>query len=249
MRFRPFGNGVLNAMVIGRDINVVAGFATLVAHYTYASNLFSTNFWISGAIALVMGGALTMVGGNTVNSNLMQVQLGWCCQLGSYFGVMATIGWGYTSTNGLLFRQNGGQFGVLLGFAYMTGFVQGRAWGVAVVFGPGQSYAVASGLYNWQGGATCSYAISTAFFGVGGSNYIGSGQGIFNLVPAIRTVVTQSNVRTCASLYLMSFLLSVSVCLRLGFCVSFGLVSLSLYVCLSVSICLSADEPVWVLQK
>ena len=24
---------------------------------------------------------------------------------------MATIGWGYTSTNGVLFRHNGGQFG------------------------------------------------------------------------------------------------------------------------------------------
>jgi len=129
MRFRPFGNGVL---VIGRDTNVVAGFATLVAHYTYASNLFSTNFWISGAICLVMGGALTMVGGNTVNSHLMQVQLGWCCQLGTYFDVLATIGWGYTSTNGLLFCENGGQFGVLLGFAYMTGFVQGRAWVSAI---------------------------------------------------------------------------------------------------------------------
>lgn len=83
MRFRPFGNGILNAMVIGRDINVVAGFATLVAHYTYAGNLYSVNYFISGAIGLVMGGVLTMVGGNTINSNLMQVQLGWCCQLGT----------------------------------------------------------------------------------------------------------------------------------------------------------------------
>ena len=82
MRFRPFGNGILNAMVIGRDINMVAGMATLVAHFTYASNLYSTNFFISGAIALVMGGALTMVGGNTINSNLMQLQIGWSCQLG-----------------------------------------------------------------------------------------------------------------------------------------------------------------------
>ena len=83
MRFRPFGNGILNAMVIGRDINVVAGFATNVAHYTYAGNLFSVNYFISGAISLVMGGVLTMVGGNTINSNLMQVQLGWSCQLGT----------------------------------------------------------------------------------------------------------------------------------------------------------------------
>ena len=83
MRFRPFGNGILNAMVVGRDINVVAGFATLVAHYTYAGNLWSCNFFISGSIALVMGGVLTMVGGNTINSNMMQVQIGWCCQLGT----------------------------------------------------------------------------------------------------------------------------------------------------------------------
>ena len=105
-------------------------------------------------------------------------------------GVLATIGWGYTSTNGLLFRQNGGQFGVskwlsrffhhvhterakqnafthahthsisllthlpthllprppaVTGVAYMTGFVQGRAWGCAVVIGTyGSSVAVAS---------------------------------------------------------------------------------------------------------
>ena len=138
MRFRPFGNGILNAMVIGRDINVVAGFATLVAHYTYAGNLFSVNLFISGAIALVMGGVLTMVGGNTINSNLMQVQVGLVCQIGAYAGTFASIGWAYTSCNGLLFRQNGGQFGVVLGFSYMTGFVQGRAWGLGTVFGPGQ---------------------------------------------------------------------------------------------------------------
>lgn len=138
MRFRPFGNGILNAMVIGRDVNVVAGFATLLGHYTYAGNLFSVNLFISGAIALVMGGVLTMVGGNTINSNLMQVQIGVVCQIGAYAGTFASIGWGYTSTNGLLFRQNGGQFGVVLGFSYMTGFVQGRAWGLGTVFGPGQ---------------------------------------------------------------------------------------------------------------
>lgn len=51
MRFRPFGNGILNAMVIGRDINVVAGFATLVAHYTYAGNLFSVNFFFLKSLA------------------------------------------------------------------------------------------------------------------------------------------------------------------------------------------------------
>lgn len=95
MRFRPFGNGILNAMVIGRDINVVAGFATLVAHYTYAGNLYSVNLFISGSIALVMGGVLTMVGGNTVNSNLMQVQIGWCCQIGSCESACCWWGWGW----------------------------------------------------------------------------------------------------------------------------------------------------------
>lgn len=83
MRLRLFGNPILNAMVIGRDINVVAGFATLVGHITYAGNLWSCNYFISGSIALVMGGVLTMVGGNTINSNLMQVQIGWVCQLGT----------------------------------------------------------------------------------------------------------------------------------------------------------------------
>ena len=79
------------------------------------------------------------------------------------------------------------------GSYYKTGFVQGRAWGVAVVFGPGQTYANAAGVYNWHGGATCSYAISVAFFGVGASNYIGSGQAVFNGIPQIRTVVTTSS--------------------------------------------------------
>ena len=79
------------------------------------------------------------------------------------------------------------------GSYYKTGFVQGRAWGVAVVFGPGQTYANAAGVYNWHGGATCSYAISTAFFGVGASNYIGSGQAVFNGIPQVRTSVTSSS--------------------------------------------------------
>lgn len=107
-----------------------------------------------------------------------------------------------------------------MGSAYMTGFVQGRAWGIATVFGthclwidllrrtfivnailrfsligPGQTYVAGVGVYNWHGGATCSYAISTAFFGVGGSLYDGAGQVLLNGIAQISTAITQSNVR------------------------------------------------------
>lgn len=77
----------------------------------------------------------------------------------------------------------------------MTGFVQGRAWGVAIVTGPGQTYIAGEGIYNWHGGATCSYALSTAFFGVGGSSWTGSGQIIHNGIAMIRTANTASSVR------------------------------------------------------
>lgn len=77
----------------------------------------------------------------------------------------------------------------------MTGFVQGRAWGVATVFGPGQTYIAGEGIYNWHGGATCSYAIGTAFCGVGGSSWTGSGQIIHNGIAMMRTATTASSVR------------------------------------------------------
>ena len=57
--------------------------------------------------------------------------------------------------------------------------------------GPGQTY-VAEGVYNWHGGATCSYAINTAFFGAGGSMWNGAGQVIQNGIPMISTAVTAS---------------------------------------------------------
>jgi hypothetical protein len=51
------------------------------------------------------------------------------------------------------------------------------------------------GVYNWHGGATCSYAISTAFFGVGGSLWTGSGQTFHNGIAQVRTQVSASSVR------------------------------------------------------
>ena len=192
-RFRPWGNGILNAVIIGRDITVVAGYCVVTGHYTYSGALWTSSFFVSGSLGLVMGGVLLFVGGNNVGANLMQFQIGWSCILGTYGGVLATIGWQYTSTNGVLFRSNGGQFGGLAGLTYMTGFVQGRAWGVAMVAGPGQSYAQATGMYIWVGGATCSYAISTAFFGVGASTYVGAGTIIQIGIPQIRSSVTASS--------------------------------------------------------
>ena len=76
VRFRPFGNGILNTMVIGRDINVVAGFCTLIGHNTASASLWSVNYFQSGSLATVMGGALTYLGGNNIGANLMQLQCG-----------------------------------------------------------------------------------------------------------------------------------------------------------------------------
>jgi len=83
LRFRPFGNGILNAMVIGRDINVVAGMCTLIGHNTGSSSLWSVNYFIAGAIGLVMGGTLTLVGGNNIGANLLQCQSGMMVNIGS----------------------------------------------------------------------------------------------------------------------------------------------------------------------
>jgi len=76
IRFRPFGNGILNAMVIGRDINVVAGMCTLIGHNTASASLWSVNYFIVGTLGLAMGGTLTFVGGNNIGANLLQVQGG-----------------------------------------------------------------------------------------------------------------------------------------------------------------------------
>lgn len=63
-------------MVIGRDINVVAGSCTLIGHNTASASLWSVNYLMSGAIATVMGGVLTFVGGNNIGANWLQVQNG-----------------------------------------------------------------------------------------------------------------------------------------------------------------------------
>ena len=130
-------------MVIGRDINVVAGMCTLIGHNTASASLWSVNYFISGSLALVMGGVLTMIGGNNIGANFMQVQAGTMVNFGTcklsrnidmpfysqsycgfimnspfppYFectvaGTLVTIGYGYTSVKGLLFRNVAGQFG------------------------------------------------------------------------------------------------------------------------------------------
>ena len=76
VRFRPFGNGILNAVVIGRDINVVAGMCTLIGHNTASASLWSVNYFMTGTIATVMGGVLTFIGGNNIGANWLQVQSG-----------------------------------------------------------------------------------------------------------------------------------------------------------------------------
>lgn len=143
-------------MVIGRDINVVAGMCTLIGHMSGSSSLWSTNYFMSGALATVMGGVLTFIGGNNIGANLLQVQNGVMVNLGackcvpkivvpvmsikhpwvlfskpyespptlmcvylkiSFWlnytdaGVLATIGYGYTTVKFVLFRNIAGQFG------------------------------------------------------------------------------------------------------------------------------------------
>lgn len=63
-------------MVIGRDINVMAGFCTLIGHNTASASLWSVNYFIAGTLALAMGGALTYLGGNNIGANLLQFQCG-----------------------------------------------------------------------------------------------------------------------------------------------------------------------------
>ena len=70
-------------MVIGRDINVVAGTATLIGHCSGSSSLWSTNYFMTGALATVMGGVLTFIGGNNIGANLLQVQGGTMVNFGT----------------------------------------------------------------------------------------------------------------------------------------------------------------------
>ena len=158
-----------------------------------SSALFTGSYWVSGAQGLAMGGILIYVGGRNVGSNLLQFQVGWAMQVGTFAGITALIGWSHVATNLLLYRTAGGQFGGLTGVYYLTGFLQGRAWGAATVFGAGQTYVQAAGMIIWQGGATFAYTISQAFFGVGGSAYIGAGTGIFNGIPQMRASLTASS--------------------------------------------------------
>jgi hypothetical protein len=83
IRFRPWGNGILNTMVMGRDINVVAGGCTLIGHNTASASLWSVNYLMSGTIATVMGGVLTFIGGNNIGANLLQVQNGFMVNFGT----------------------------------------------------------------------------------------------------------------------------------------------------------------------
>lgn len=70
-------------MVIGRDINVVAGMCTLIGHNTASASLWSVNYFMTGAIATVMGGVLTMIGGNNIGANWLQVQCGTMVNFGT----------------------------------------------------------------------------------------------------------------------------------------------------------------------
>jgi len=70
-------------MVIGRDINVVAGMCTLIGHCSASASLWSVNYFMTGAIATVMSGTLTFIGGNNIGANWMQVQAGHMVNFGT----------------------------------------------------------------------------------------------------------------------------------------------------------------------
>ncbi len=70
-------------MVIGRDINVVAGMCTLIGHCSASASLWSVNYFMTGAIATVMSGTLTFIGGNNIGANWMQVQGGHMVNFGT----------------------------------------------------------------------------------------------------------------------------------------------------------------------
>ena len=63
-------------MVIGRDMNVVAGMLTLVGHCSASASLWSVNYFMTGALGTVMSGVMTFIGGNNIGANWLQVQAG-----------------------------------------------------------------------------------------------------------------------------------------------------------------------------
>ncbi|KAM3567454.1 hypothetical protein VYU27_010400, partial [Nannochloropsis oceanica] len=193
IRFRPFGNGILNAMVIGRDINVVAGMCTLIGHNTASASLWSVNYFIVGTLGLAMGGTLTFVGGNNIGANLLQLQAGVMSNFGTLAGSLVTVGYGYTSVKGMLLRFVAGQFGTVAGVSIMIGFIRGSADGCKCQGGAGATHATFTGVNNRHAGAETGYSINGAFFGAGGTNYVASGTNFVQAVPRIGTYLTASS--------------------------------------------------------
>jgi hypothetical protein len=61
-----------------------------------------------------------------------------------------------------------------------------------MVAAAGGTHATVTGVNNRHNGAETSYGISHAFFGVGSTNYVGSGSSFIQAIPKIGTVVTNS---------------------------------------------------------
>ena len=73
IRFRPFGNPILNGVQIGRDILIIAGNLALSGVYSLNANLFAHNV-IVGNVLAVMGGTAVWAGGGLCNVNGVQAQ-------------------------------------------------------------------------------------------------------------------------------------------------------------------------------
>lgn len=174
-RIRPYGTGYLTTFSLGREILVIAGNAVLTGVHNIVFTLFASYPWMSGKVACVLGGTLTMIGGSSVYGTGPQLQFGYGIDLVCLGGVMVTVGWSYAAAALAMVRLGGGQIGVGAGTVYHTGFNYARAWVVGAAFGAGQTLICGAGNFQYIGGSYASYINNALFAGVGGHTWVGAG--------------------------------------------------------------------------
>jgi len=186
LRLRSYGVGYLTNFSLGREVLVIAGNAVFTGVHNIVHTLFASYPWMSGKVACVLGGTLTMIGGSSVYSSGPQLQIGYAIDLACLGGVLVTVGWSYAAAVVAMLRVGGGQIGVGAGTVYHTGLNYARAWVVGGAFGAGQTFVCGAGNFQFIGGSYASFINNAMFAGVGGNTWVGAGSLTWIGVPQAR---------------------------------------------------------------
>lgn len=200
LRFRPFGNPILDSMVVGRDVLIIAGNLVLSGCYNLNGNLFANNV-VAGNVLAVLGGTAVWAGGTLANVAGAQAQWGAGIQMFVGGGVLVSAGFAYLSCNGALMRGSFGLFAVGAGVHIQTGYMQTRAWATGSINNAGQTFSIGAGIHQMVGGAMATTSIANVFFGAGGTSFVGSGQMRWIGVAQARSAVAQSQYGVGLVLY------------------------------------------------